>query len=252
MHAGQKGIATNGFVQELWIGGVPVREAWCEGVKLYPDERTVVRDIVLGAADDHYWLHAMDAAGKGKSEMVMTLGGVQYHLYRGDGSLPVMRDVGGAFRVPDGCRVLLSDCLDATVSVRAVVPERRVPLSVPSLKPGDEYEVRVLPVIEGTRTSWVQWGSKRHAHGYYWQRVTSPTTGTVFFEQQLYKSGRSAKTYSWAIPASPAADREALLKMWFYVTKHSGGVSSQSVIWPAFEREWQVPVLGVTLQHKVN
>lgn len=252
MRAGQRGVASDAFVQEVWVGGIPAAEVWAEGVKYYPDERTTVRDIVLGGGDDAYWVHTADAIKKGVQGMLLELelNGQRYHLGQGDGTLPILQDAGGAWRADATLGLKLSDVLHATATLTASVPERRMMLDAPAMTGGEDVTLRVLPVIAGTRTRWVQWGGKRHAHGHYWQAFTSPSTEEEFFRRELYKSGRTSRRYTFNVSAGPVSDTYSNLRIWFYMTKHSGGAHSHTIIYPAFTRSWTVKVLGCTLQRK--
>ena len=250
MYLGLKGTASRAFVQELWFEGVPAGEVWFEGVRLYPDDRTLVRDLVLSGGRDAYWVHAMDAVSKGAEGtlLVLTVGDRQFHLGVGDGTLPVLRWVQGAWRAEAEYGLLLHEVLHAEVTVDAVVHERRIVLPVGPMSGGEDVTLRVLPVIEGTRTEWTQWGNKRHAHGHYWQSFTSPSTGVKFFEKENYKSGRTPKVGHFDVSAGPEEDEESIMRIWFYMTKHTGGAKEHAIVYPAFERRWRMRVEGCTLQ----
>ena len=252
MYIGKRGLVSRGFVQEVWFEGVPAAEVWYEGVKLYPDERTVVRDLVLGGVSDAYWVHAVDAVSSSVQgvRMRLTVGERQFHLGLGDGSLPVLRWVNGAWRAEAEHGLLLNEVLRAEVLVEAEVPERSVVLAAPPMTGGEDVTLKVLPVIEGTVTRWRQYGNKRRAGGHYWQSFTSPTTGEVFFKQEVYKEGRTARTYGFSIPAGPVSDTESIMRVWFYMTRYTGGATGHTIVYPAFSRLWTVRVQGCTLQRK--
>ena len=180
--------------------------------------------------------------------LVLTVGDRQFHLGVGDGTLPVLRWVQGAWRAEAAYGLLLHDVLRAAVTVDAVVPERRIVLPVGPMSGGEDVTLRVLPVIEGTRTEWTQWGDKSGAHGYYCQSFTSPVTGVKFFEDELYKSGRTPRVYGFDVPAGPEEDAESILRVWFYMTKYTGGADNHAIVYPAFDRSWRMSVKGCTLQ----
>ena len=161
MKLGLKGMTSSAFVQSAWYEGVPARSIWFNGEKLYPDERTRVRDIVLDLTEDPYLKHAVDAAMKGQAFIEMELAGKRYHLYRGDGSLPVLKDVGGVFRADYAAGIQLSDCLDAEVIIRAVVPNR---FSQQYYEPtGEDKRFQIdLPWLQNTKIRvWWAKGKKR-------------------------------------------------------------------------------------------
>lgn len=242
-------MVSRGFVQEIWLEGVPVTEVWAEGVKYYPDARTVVRDLVLGLPADAYWLHAQDAAERGLAMPVLEVNGKHFHLYQGDGTLPVLRWVNGVFRAEADAGLLFHEVLGSVCTVSARVPERTVSLPVGTMCSADDaVELVVLPPLEGTRFEWYWWGNKRHAHGHYRLQLVSPGSGEVYFEEEAYKSGRTGKWGGFAVPGAPAGDVAARAGILYYASKHSGGASNHRFVYPAFDRSWQVEVKGCTLQ----
>ncbi len=251
MRIGKKGTASDAFVQEVWFEGVPVQEVWYEGVKLYPDERTLVRDLVLGLPADAFWLHAQDAAERGLAMPVLEVNGKQFHLYQGDGSLPVLRWVNGVFRAEADAGLLFHEVLGSVCTVSARVPERTVSLPVGTMYSADDaVELEVLPPLEGSRFEWYWWGDKRHAHGHYRLQLVSPGSGEVYFEEEAYKSGRTGRTNAFLVPEAPAGDVAARAGIRYYASKYSGGASNHQFLYPAFDREWRLRVLGCTLQRR--
>lgn len=248
------GSFLNAFALEVWAGDVPALEVWAGDEKVYPDERVTVRDIVLSEADGHYWLHAKEAAKAGLAMMVMTLGGRQFHLYHGDGTLPILPEVGGAFRASEFDGILLSDCIDATVTVSANVPSRT------SEQAKNDELVLDVPWLPGSKVM-ARWskGKKRKWAGCA-VRVTGLSSGTVHCagscETSQHKRGWKSHlmpddTHKWynAVWKDELVAEDRKLHLWCQGVGSSGDSGRVEVIFPAFERSWQLKVLGVTLQH---
>ena len=254
MYAGLRGMASGAFVQELWFAGLPVVDVWEVGTKLYPDERTLVRDLVLTPSADVYWVHLQESLrlGRGGVQAELLIGGQRFNLGGGDGTLPVLEYVGGAWRAETADGLLLHECVGAEVVVRARVPERTLALAVPVLSNCDVCELPVLPVLDGTRVRWRQWGNKRHAHGYGYVSAASVVSGDVFCQVNSYTSGRTERSQEFVLNGGPLEDNGSVLRVWYVCTKYSGGTKNYSVVYPAFEKEWHLRVAGCTLQHKVN
>lgn len=244
----------NAFALEVWAGDVPAEEVWVGDEKVYPDERTEVRDIALDEPDGHYWLHALDAAKAGVAYMVMTLGGRDYHLYHGDGTLPILQSVNGCFRADSYAGILLSDCLGATVTVRASVPQRT------SQQAMNGKLVLDVPWIPGTKMvgRWSK-GQKRRWAGVQ-VKATGLPSGTVHCggscETSEHKRGWKHHLmpddgHKWYNPVwrDELVEGDTRLELWCNGIGSSGDSGRLEAIFPAFEREWRLRVLGVTLQH---
>lgn len=268
MRLGLRGVTSDSFVQELWFNQRPPRELWYEGVKLYPDERTVVRDIVIGEpADSHYWRHAVDAAERGSALLVMTLAGRRFHLGRGDGSLPVLRDVGGAWRATEDMQIKLTDCLDAVVTLSAAVPERSGGV-FPEAVNEEKHEFVLyecgLPWLPGTRVR-VRYSKGRKKRNFWAGNqfvVLGMPSKTVHAEGHCYVDDYWRGDVNELLPEVTRSVWEnkvwddVLVERdeWLYIgcagRNQGNGTASVELVFPAFTRSWRVGVLGVTLQPK--
>lgn len=249
MRIGKRGTAADGFVQELWFDGVPVRDVWYEGVKFYPDERTVVRDVVTQMPEDCYWVHAVDACRKGLVLLVAEVAGRMVHLFRGDGSLPVLRWVDGAWRADESAGLLLSECQGGELVVRAAVPERAGSALCPAYGEVGTMEWD-LPLLPGTRMCFSWWGGQRGK----WCQLTNINVqgfpgGRVYLEEYSISARGRGDHFDEVL----LADVDATDRWWrgsVCVSGIGGLDKGMYPVYPAFEMEWRMPVLGVTLQRK--
>ena len=261
MYVGMKGVTSRAFVQEVWLDGVPVREMWYDGVKIYPDERTSVRDLVLSTpeGDTRYWKHAVHAAAHGEALMEMTLGERKFHLGTGDGSLPVLTEVGGAWRVEDG-ELLLADTLRKPVTVRADVPERTGMKKIICAYNG-QYKItweEDLPLLEGARFGMElrNYSRKRSAYSSFHDITSLPSGRTWDAYQGIQKNWYRPFTNSGLIKDADVPEDDNAFSCVFatsggcYYDPGQREYQYAFPWWPAFKRTWELRILGVTLQHR--
>lgn len=260
MHAGKKGVTSQAFVQEVWLAGVPVNEVWSEGTKFYPDERTTVRDLVLSTpeGDTRYWKHAVHAAAHGEALMEMTLGERRFHLGTGDGSLPVLRDVGGAWRVEEG-DLLLSEVLRKDVVVHADVPQRTgLKKVIHAYESWYMIEWNDLPMLGGMQFGMElrNYSRKRSLYSGWRNIVSSPSGMTWQPGGGIHKNVSRPRTPAGLITDAGISDDDVSYSIECMTSGGAyydpGAREYQYVfpIWPAFERTWSLRVLGCTLQHR--
>lgn len=259
MRIGQRGTASDAFVQEVWFEGVPVSSVWYEGVKLYPDERTVVRDLVLEAPPElSYWVHACRAVSDGVSNarMVATIAGKRFHMGSGDGSLPVLREVGGAWRADESAGLLLQECLHQVVTVEAEVPERWFMLwsgdLLRSSAVENDFTSVILPAIDsGRKKTRFRYGAIGRSGASFVSSVSLEVAGgSVFFESREPVAMRGSFWFEMDVNASPVDAGENIIRFEHRAVKWFSRARDGSIIYPAFTRSWDIKVLGCTLQHR--
>lgn len=260
MYISLKGKVERAFVPEVWLDGVPAAELWYEGRKLYPDERTRVKDIVLGfkeGTERAYWVHAVDAVQGGASAgcfMRMRFKGREWMLYSTYDELPCLRAVNGMLRFAADDGILLQDCVGARVQVDVVVPERRgkglrsALLNAPGYVEEKLWDLPLLPgtriVLEGYKGQKKEWA--------YWNNVSvvGVPSGRVYvqgWQTRATQYGRGAVIKDVAKLSEVDLSDEG----WRGTANlygSAGWYDGLVPVYPAFSMSWEVPVLGVTLQ----
>lgn len=268
MFAGMRGVASEALVREVWFEGVPAADVWYEGVRLYPPDLPEVRDLVLELpVADAYWVHALEAAKLGVAPLVMRVGDAVYHLGWGDGSAPVLAYVDGAFRAEPGSGLLVLDTVGAVFTVEGKVPER---ITGPyKCVDGEPVVGRVvdLPWLSGTKVK-ARWskGEKKRRAGVRFEVKGIPSdsvraSGHVFTDAEY--RGRCSRVMpdvndGWddKVWSDVMVDGDMKLGLSYdgtgsavwKVGKRTVNSAKLELIFPAFERSWELRVLGVTGQ----
>lgn len=264
-YLGLKGFASEAFWDAVWFEGVPCGEVWHEGVKLFPDGRTRVRDLVLELPEDEYWAHAVYAVGRlGASEgchIKVEFGGRVWMLYASFGGYALLRAVDGVFRfgVEDG--LLLQDCeVGAVAQVSAVVPEHEGEVMA-SFKDATVEQLCEVPWLAGTRLSCVVGKGRKRTNARWDFAVVGRGSGCVHIEGWGQITGHKRGDWSVDVWAREMGVHSGRVRAWEdgYVSgdtgvlvrmvSYNGGtyIHNCRLVFPGFTRSWGCKVLGVTL-----
>lgn len=235
------------------LGDTSIQSIWQGDKQIWPATEGVARRIVVklpeeGTRDWQYWVHALDATlykAAPNNYMKFSHEGMDYYLQQSfDGSPPYK--VQGNVLVLENYDGILIDQLGAELVVEAKIASRSV-LLCKRFGNGTVYEDTInLPILQGTKSQWSQYGGKSGAHTHMYETYISQPSGTYLLkDKHLYKSGRTTRTYSSTIPASGEGDTSTDVKVRFFVTKHSGGASNYKIIHPAFTYKFKLPIISV-------
>lgn len=224
------------FLEEVWLGDVPVEEIWHGDVRIFPDELTTLRKLVVpqGTLGGAYWQHAIEAGSVSilLGDRVVSADQVEVlpdwvSLVFAEGARPPAGDVSGLRSV--------------TLRLQAEAHE-----SAKFYSPycGSAQGLVPLPLLPGSVVRWVlHKGMKRVSS---WAEVFLYNEhGVQRFYRRVQINGhhRSPNSYAMALQEGEygLADKKARFSM-----RCGGGgqITNWRVSFPAFSLELQVPILG--------
>lgn len=224
------------FLEEVWLGDVPVEEVWHGDVRIFPDELTVLRKLVVpqGSLGGAYWQHAIEAGSVSilLGDRVVSADQVEVlpdgvSLVFAEGARPPAGEVSGLRSV--------------TLRLQAEAHESA---QFHSPYCGSAQGWVPLPLLPGSVVRWVLHKGMK--------RVSSAANVYLYNEhdvQRFYRyvqiNGHHRNPNSYAMALQDGEYDLTDTKARFSMSCWGGGqITNFRVCFPAFSLELEVPILG--------
>ena len=264
-----KNKVVSNYVTSLWLGGYPVWSVWYGGRQIFPDDSTYIVKVAvrvprLGEDGWEYWVHTMDALQRGVSGcgVYVEVGGEVYEV-----GVDCAFDMTTGMIVFTGGRypVLTDVVRGGVLQVRGKVPARNDAQFYLKTHGGNASGTKVyeLPFLSGmTFTVSFSKGRAKNSAGVRWT-ISGLDSKTTHYAGNAQKNGHGRGTHSgtfgaWNGSVVNGSNRVyngsyvvGDMRYQVYMNAYSwAGYGSIVPRYPAFERVWDMRVMGIVVDQK--